>query len=78
MKMLITGVLSILVLVSCSPGGLPAKDNMLKNKSFVHLYYPSEKECMDSQPNPDFFQNCHQQVDFYKNNRVEIMFTDIY
>lgn len=76
--MIIAGVLSILVLVSCSPGGLPAKDNMLKNKSFVHLYFESEKECLDSQPNPDFFQNCHQQVDFYKNNRVELMLSDIY
>lgn len=33
---------------------------------------------MDAQPEPDFFQNCHQQVDFYNNNRVEIMLTDIY
>lgn len=33
---------------------------------------------MDSQPEPDFFENCHQQVDFYKDNKVEIMLTDIY
>lgn len=76
--MIITNVLSVLVLVSCSPGGLPAKENMLKNKSFVHLYFQTEKECMDAQPEPDFFQNCHQQVEFFKNNRVEIMLSDIY
>ena len=31
---------------------------------------------MDAQP-PDFFINCHQQVDFLKNNEVEIMLTDV-
>lgn len=33
---------------------------------------------MDAQPDPDFFINCHQQVDFYSENKVEIMLTDIY
>jgi len=36
------------------------------------------KECMDAQPDPDFFLNCHQQVDFYPGNKVEIMLSDIY
>ncbi len=32
---------------------------------------------MESQPDPDFFENCHQQLDFYKNNEVDIMLSDI-
>lgn len=32
---------------------------------------------MENQPEPDFFINCHQQVDFYKDNIVDIMLTDI-
>ncbi len=51
---------------------------MLKNKSFVYLYFPTLQECLDAQPDPDFFMNCHQQVDFYSGKKVEIMLTDIY
>lgn len=50
---------------------------MLKNKSFVYLFFETEKECYENQPEPDFFQNCHQQVDFYDENMVELMLTDI-
>ncbi len=50
---------------------------MFQNKSFVHLYFETEKECLDAQPEPDFFQNCHQQIDFMKDRKVRIMLTDI-
>lgn len=73
----VTLLLVLTSLTSCSPRDISAKEDMLKNKTFVHLYFPSEKECIDSQPEPDFFYNCHQQVDFYKNNLVELMLTDI-
>jgi len=68
----------LLLLGSCTPHAVPIKEKMLVNKSFVYLYYPSMKKCMDAQPDPDFFLNCHQQVDFYPNNRVDIMLSDIY
>lgn len=32
---------------------------------------------MDAQPEPDFFHNCHQQIDFIKDRKVRIMLTDI-
>lgn len=51
---------------------------MLKNKSFIYLYFPTYEDCLAAQPDPDFFINCHQQVDFYDNNRVDIMLSDIY
>lgn len=46
-------------------------------KTFDHLYYETEEECMDAQPDPDFFLNCHQQLDFLDDEHVEIMLTDI-
>ena len=74
----ITMMLAFLFLTTaCSHEGPPARENMLKNKSFVYLFFSTEEECRENQPEPDFFQNCHQQVDFYKNNVVEIMLTDI-
>lgn len=63
---------------SCTTIDVPVRENMLKNKSFVYLYYPTLDECLEAQPDPDFFINCHQQVDFYSNYRAEIMLTDIY
>lgn len=74
----ITFALAFLFLTTaCSRVAPPAKDNMLKNKSFVYLFFSTEKECLKNQPEDDFFMNCHQQVDFYPNNNVEIMLTDI-
>ncbi len=74
----ITIALAFLFLTTaCSRVAPPAKDNMLKNKSYVYLFFSTEKECLENQPEDDFFINCHQQVDFYDNNNVEIMLTDI-
>lgn len=78
MERKITMMLAFLFLTTaCSHEGPPARENMLKNKSFVYLFFSTEEECRENQPDPDFFLNCHQQVDFYKNNVVEIMLTDI-
>lgn len=74
--LLICGI--IIFLVGCTTNDVPARENMLKNKSFVYLYYPTLKECLEAQPDPEFFINCHQQVDFYPNKRADIMLTDIY
>lgn len=78
MKPKIPVFLLILMLIpACSQVGTSARENMFQNKSFVHLYFETEKECMDAQPEPDFFYNCHQQIDFMKNKKVRIMLTDI-
>ena len=66
-----------MLFVACTPGPLTMRENLLVNKTYVYLFFSTEKECIENQPNPDFFINCHQQVDFYKNNVVEIMLTDI-
>lgn len=55
----------------------PPNEDFLVNRSFAHLFFPTKQECMEAQPEPDFFYNCHQQVDFYDNNVVQLMLTDI-
>lgn len=73
-------VIFLLVLVAitaCSQVGTSARETMFTNKSFVHLYFETEEECLASQPEPDFFYNCHQQLDFLKYKKVQIMLSDI-
>lgn len=77
MERKITSIIFIFLLISCSHGGSSSKEKMLINTTYVHLFFDSEKECLDAQPEPDFFYNCHQQLDFYPNNNVEIMLSDI-
>lgn len=69
-------ILVLFIAQSCKPETVPGQEKRFQNKSFVYSFYDSEEECLDSQP-PDFFINCHQQVDFYKYNQVEIMLSDI-
>ena len=78
MKEKITYIALILLLsfTSCNRLSAPGQEKQFEDKSYVRLFFNSEKECMDAQP-PDFFINCHQQVDFLKNNEVEIMLTDV-
>ncbi|MGM1054477.1 MAG: hypothetical protein ACQEWG_01170 [Bacteroidota bacterium] len=70
-------LLILMLITACSQVGSNARESMFQNKSFVHLYFETEKECMDAQPDPDYFHNCHQQIDFMKDRRVRIMLTDI-
>jgi len=73
-------VISLLILIvisACSQVATTGRENIIKNKSFVHLYFETEEECIASQPEPDFFYNCHQQLDFLKDKKVQIMLTDI-
>lgn len=67
----------LLAIASCSQVGTSARENVFKNKSFVHLYFETEEECLASQPEPDFFYNCHQQLDFLKDKKVQIMLSDV-
>lgn len=71
-------MLAIFILsTSCSKDSPPGNENILENRSYVFLFFDTEKECHDNQPEPDFFINCHQQVDFYEDKIAEIMLTDI-
>lgn len=73
----ITLLFFVLLLISCSHEEYSAKEKMLINTTYAHLFFETEEECLEAQPEPDFFINCHQQVDFHQNNVVEIMLSDI-
>jgi len=78
MKKVLTACCILMLFGACTKSDILVREKMLVNKSFVYLYFPTLKDCMAAQPDPDFFINCHQQVDFYPNERVEIMLSDIY
>lgn len=65
-----------LILSGCSRLETGAAENKYKNQTFIHTYFDTEEDCLAAQP-PDFFINCHQQLDFLDNNRVQFMLTDI-
>lgn len=67
----------VLFITSCSQDANPGRENMFKNKTFVHLYFDSEEECLAAQPHPDFWTNCHQEIIFHDRKEVTIMLTDI-
>lgn len=68
--------LFILLFSSCNKMNTAGNEKQFEDKSYVRLFFNSEQECLDSQP-PDFFINCHQQIDFYKDNRVDVMLSDM-
>lgn len=76
-KKLFIGFVLSLFITSCSQDSVPARENMFKNKTFVHLYFDSEEECIAAQPYPDFWINCHQEIIFQERKKVTIMLTDI-
>lgn len=70
-------LLILLLFTACSQVGTSVKESAFQNKTFVHLFFETEEECMAAQPDPDFFHNCHQQLDFMKDGNVRIMLSDI-
>lgn len=74
---LISAFLLVFLGTGCTHIATSNRENKFKNKVFVHLFFNSEQECIDSQPEPDFWYNCHQQLDFLEENKVQIMLTDI-
>ncbi|HEY9185663.1 MAG TPA: hypothetical protein VIM94_10080 [Salegentibacter sp.] len=75
-KIIYIVLIILLSLTACNKLSGPGQEKQFEGKSYVRLFFNSEEECLDAQP-PDFFINCHQQVDFLKNNDAEIMVSDI-
>jgi len=46
-------------------------------KTFDYVYFETEQECLQAQPDLKFFINCHQELSFIDNENAEIMLTDI-
>ena len=65
------------ILLSCGKSENPGNRKRFQNTTFIHLFYPTENECMAAQTDPDFFINCHQQLDFINDHEAHIMLTDI-
>lgn len=74
-KYLILSVLGT-ILLSCSDEDNENRSEFV-SKTFDHLFFKTEQECIDAQPVPDFFINCHRQLHIVDDENVEIMLTDI-
>lgn len=64
-----------LTLLSCSNDDMGAFN--FEGQTFIHSFFDTEQECLEAQPTPDFFINCHQELRILDSNRAEIMLTDI-
>jgi len=64
------------LLLSCSNED-NAQHSEFIGKTFDHLHFQTEQECIDAQSNPNFFINCHQELSFIDSEKANIMLTDI-
>jgi len=46
-------------------------------KTYDYLFFETEQECINAQPDPNFFLNCHQEISFIDKGKAEIILTDI-
>ena len=48
-----------------------------EDRTYEHRFFETDEACLAAQPDPNFFINCSQWVDFYTDGRVELTLTDI-
>ncbi len=65
-----------ITLLSCSNENYSEKSDLI-GKTFDYLFFETEQECLDAQPDPNFFINCHQELNFIDNEKAKIILTDI-
>lgn len=73
-KCFLLSILGILFL-NCSSDD-NAEQSELIGKTFDHLFFGTEQECIDAQRDPNFFINCHQELSIKDNENAEIIITD--
>jgi|SRR5687767_9610777 len=56
--------------------GCDDNESFLSGRNYSHSYFDSYEECLAHQ-SPDFFINCSQELWFYEDGKMEIMFSDI-
>ena len=61
---------------SCSKDN-DASDSALAGKTFDHLLFETQQQCLAAQTNPDFFINCHEEIEFTGDDSAVIMLQDI-
>ncbi|MFD0861989.1 hypothetical protein ACFQ1M_07205 [Sungkyunkwania multivorans] len=68
--------LTVSFLLGCSSSDDVRKADYV-GKTFDHRFFDTLQECLDAQPDPNFFINCHQQLSFIDLETAEISLTDI-
>ena len=68
---------ALTLIFSCSNDNDEALSALLIGETFNHLFFETEQECLDAQPDPDFFINCFQSLEFLDENTAEIVLSDI-
>lgn len=68
-------ILILISIFSCSKESKAGSG--FAGKTYVYRLFENEQECIDAQPDPDFFLNCHRELNFIDDENAEIMFTDI-
>lgn len=74
-KYFLLSTLGILFL-NCSDDDNSQQSELI-GKTFDYLFFETEQECIDAQPDPSFFINCHQELSIDDHENGEIMLTDI-
>ncbi len=62
--------------LSCSNDNHSGNSELV-GKTFDHLFFETEQECIAAQTNPDFFTNCHEEIKFIDDETAQIMITDM-
>lgn len=71
----------LILLIAFSLFSCSNDDNVEQNefigKTFDYLFFETEQECINAQPDPNFLLNCHQEISFIDKETAEIILTDI-
>ena len=74
-------LLTAILLISCSNSDRSnensAAESELTGKTYDYLLFESEQECINAQPDPNFFLNCHREIHFVDDRNAQIMLTDM-
>ncbi len=54
-----------------------SQQSELIGKTFDHLFFETEQECIDAQPDSKFFINCHQELSINDDENADIVLSDI-
>lgn len=65
---------TIIIFSNCSNDDEQSK---FVGQLYAHKYFETYQDCLDAQPDPNFFINCSQNLNFIDNTQVEIIITDI-
>ena len=65
-----------ITLLNCSNDDNSEQSKFI-GKTFDYLFFETEQECINTQPDPTFSLNCHREIRFINKEIAEIILTDI-